>query len=681
MQKVEFAISGMTCAGCQAAVTKALAQAPGVREARVNLMAHAATVEFDETATTPERLITAVESAGYGASLPEADVDEAREQERRRLEREAMIALGVGVLAMTVGMATMGDPRANWIWMGVTAFVLAGPGRRFFVKAASALRHGSTNMDVLVALGTGAAFGYSAWQTVRAAHPVYYEAAIWIIALILTGRTLEARATKRTMTALARLKSLAPTTATVVRMLKEEEIPIGQIRVGEIVVIKPGQRVPVDGTVISGASAVDESMLTGEAMPADKASGDAVLAGTMNQTGALRVRAAHVAAQSTLERVVKLLKEAQSSRAPLEALADRVSGWFVPLVVVLALITLAATQSLERAIAVVIISCPCAMGLAVPAAIMVAMGRAADLGVLIKNGEALERLARVDTLAFDKTGTLTEGKPVVQSIERAPDHTEHDVLRWAAAVERSSEHPIAKGVLAEAMRRKITGIPMAENFMAQPGWGAMARVEGKLVAVSKAAEGVGVEVSVDDEKIGRLTFTDPLKAGAKQAVRELRFLKLVMLTGDQKLNAHRVAAELEIGDVRADLKPADKLAALAQLAQEGRYVAMAGDGINDAPALAQSYVGIAMGHGSDIAIEAADVTLLNGSLDRIARAIRLARATVATMRMNLFWAMIYNVIAIPAAAFGLLNPVLASAAMALSSLSVVANSLRLRRAG
>ena len=671
----------MTCAGCQATVTKALAETPGVHQANVNLIAHSASVEFDESATSVEQLIRRVESAGYGASRPEASLEEVRAAEVKTLTRDAAIAIGAGILAMTAGMATMSDHRWNWLWFALTAFVLAGPGRRFFRKAAAALIRGTTNMDVLVALGTGAAFGYSAWQTFHNAHPVYYEAAIWIIALILTGRALEARATKRTMAALERLKSLAPATATVVRMLKEEEIPIAQIRRGEIVMIKPGQRVPVDGVVISGASAVDESMLTGEPLPLDKSPGDGVLAGTVNQTGALRVRASHVAAESALERVVKLLREAQASRAPMQALADRVSAWFVPTVMVLAAATFAATWSLERAIAVVIISCPCAMGLAVPAAIMVAMGRAADLGVLIKNGEALERLARVDTLAFDKTGTLTEGRPAVQSIEPAPDHTETDVLRWAAAVERSSEHPIAKGILAEAARRRIAPIPTAENFVAQPGWGAMARVDGKLVSVSKANEGVGVDVSVDEERIGRLTFADPVKVGAREAVRSLRDLKLVMLTGDQKLNAHRVAAELEIGDVRADLKPAGKLAALAALAEEGHLVAMAGDGINDAPALAQAYVGIAMGNGSDIAIEAADVTLLKGSLDRLARAIRLARATVSTMRANLFWAMIYNVIAIPLAAFGWLDPVIAAGAMALSSLSVVANSLRLRRAG
>lgn len=676
----------MTCAGCQATVQRALERAPGVATANVNLLAHRATVEFDESATGEAKLIDAVQETGYGAAplKPDEDPATARDAEVRELRRDAAIAVAAGVLAMTVGMALMHDQRIDWAWLLVTLGVLAGPGRRFFIKAFQGLRHGSTNMDVLVALGTGAAFGYSAWQTVRGAQPVYYEAAIWIIALILVGRLLEARATRQTMTALGRLKSLEPKTARVERMLSEIEIPIAEIRRGEIVLVKPGERIPVDGTVLSGASAVDESMLTGEPLPLDKESGDAVLAGTVNQTGAMRIKATHIAAESALERVVKLLGQAQASRAPLQALADRVSAVFVPVVVAIAALVLLLTGSVERAVTVLIISCPCAMGLAVPAAIMVAMGRAAELGVLIKNGEALERLAKIDTLVFDKTGTLTEGKPVIESVEPAPDHTETDVLRWAAAVERFSEHPLARGVLRGAAVRKISGVPTATNFTAQPGWGAIARVDGKLVSVSKSATGeVGVDVSVDEERIGRLKFTDPIKADARAAVTELGTMldKLVMLTGDQSVNAHRVAAELEIGDVRANLTPADKLAALTALTEEGRHVGMTGDGINDAPALAQAYVGIAMGNGSDIAMEAADVTLLHGSLARLARAVRLARATVLTMRLNLFWAMIYNIVAIPVAALGLLNPIVASGAMALSSLSVVANSLRLRRAG
>lgn len=676
----------MTCAGCQATVQRALANTPGVATANVNLLAHRATIEFDESATGETKLIEAVKETGYGAALLQPDEDplKARDAEVRELRRDAAIAVAAGVLAMTLGMMLMHDARINWIWLIATLGVLAGPGRRFFIKAFQGLRHGSTNMDVLVALGTGAAFGYSAWQTIRSALPVYYEAAIWIIALILVGRLLEARATRQTMTALGRLKSLEPKTARVERMLREIEIPISEIRRGEIVLVKPGERIPVDGTVLSGASAVDESMLTGEPLPLDKESGDAVLAGTVNQTGAMRIKATRIAADSALERVAKLLGEAQASRAPLQALADRVSAVFVPVVIAIAALVLLLTGSVERAVTVLIISCPCAMGLAVPAAIMVAMGRAAELGVLIKNGEALERLAKIDTLAFDKTGTLTEGKPMIESVEPAPDHTETDVLRWAAAVERFSEHPLARGVLREAAARRIGSIPAATNFTAQPGWGAMARVDGKLVSVSKSPGGeVGVDVRVDEERIGRLKFTDPVKADARATVSELSTMldKLVMLTGDQSVNAHRVAAELEIGDVRANLTPADKLAALTALTEEGRHVGMTGDGINDAPALAQAYVGIAMGNGSDIALEAADVTLLHGSLARLARALHLARATVLTMRLNLFWAMIYNIVAIPVAALGLLNPVVASGAMALSSLSVIFNSLRLRRVG
>lgn len=677
-----LSITGMTCAGCQASVQKALSSVPGVTGANVNLLMHSARIEGDaETA----RLIAAVESAGYGAAVAPAsksaveeqeELEAKREREYGELERSSIIALAIGAAMMTVGMAVM-DHRLNWLWLVLTLGVLAGPGRPFFVRAGKALRHGSTNMDVLVALGTGAAFIYSAGATFANQHEVYFEAAVLIIALILIGRTLEARATRATTAALKSLAKLQPAQATVIRMLVEMKIALDEVRPGEIVVVKPGEQIPVDGLVLSGASAVDESMLTGESMPVDKQPGDPVTGGTLNQNGALKIRATQLGAQSTLERIVRLLRDAQASKAPLQNLADRVSAVFVPAVVVVAggvfAYWYAQTQDLAlattRAVAVLIISCPCAMGLAVPAAVMVATGRGAEHGILIKGGDALERLARVDTIAFDKTGTLTQGRPVVTSVEGGDE-----TLRLAAAVERFSEHPLAKGIVQEAQRRQLQ-IPVAQGFQAHTGIGASAMVEGRMIEVGQP----GVEVRADGVRLGAIELEDQIKADTKQALTRLQGHRLIMLTGDRESTAQRIAASVGLREWRAQLRPEDKLAAIVQLQAEGRIVAMTGDGINDTPALARADAGIAMGTGTDAAMQAAQVTLVNGSLTKIAGALALGRATVRTMKQNLFWAFVYNVIAIPLAGAGYLNPVLASAAMALSSVSVVGNSLRLRR--
>jgi len=693
MAKATLEITGMTCAGCQSTVERALTQTMGVSEARVNLLQHQAVIDYDAARTSPAALIDQVKSTGYGAALPvagstAAEAQEAlevrREREYQELKQRAIVTSAIAAMAMTVGMATMHDTRWHWVWMAAAAYVVGWPGRRFYTRAWSAVRHGGTNMDVLVALGTGAAFLYSVVQTFRGGHDLYFEAAITIIALILVGRTLEARATRQTSQALRQLANLQPPMATVVRMFVEQQVPAAQVRLGEIVVVKPGERVPVDGLVLSGSSAIDESMLTGEPMPVDKNAGDAVSAGTINSLGALRLKATRVGADTTLEHVLRLLREAQTSRAPLEQLADRVSAVFVPAVVLIALATFAGWLSmgetlataLTRAISVLIISCPCAMGLAVPAAVMVATGRGAALGILIRGGDALERLARVGRIAFDKTGTLTLGRPVVKSV--SPD--DNEILRWAAAVERYSEHPLAKGVLEEAKKR---GLPLgtAEEFKAVPGEGVSGLVDGHLVLVGSHRQ-ARVQVSVDGRMLGTIDFTDEVRPEAAAAVAALKALGLVpsLLSGDRSSAVAEVAQSVGIADFAGGLLPADKLARIRAWQAAGEVVAMVGDGINDAPALAQADAGIAMGTGTDIAREAGHVTLLSGHLERVERAIRLGRTAVRVMKQNLFWAMVYNAIAIPAAALGLMNPIAASAAMALSSFSVVLNSLRLRRA-
>ena len=690
MAKATLEITGMTCAGCQATVERALAGAPGVTAARVNLLQHQAVIQYDEARTSPAALIAEVTKTGYGAALPQrgtaAEAQEAlevrREREYRELKRKAIVTSGIALAALTIGMATMHDPRWHWLWLFAAAYVMAVPGRQFYTRAWSAVGHGGTNMDVLVALGTGAAFLYSLVETFRGGHDIYFEAAITIIALVLVGRTLEARATRQTSQALRQLANLQPPVATVVRMFVEQQVPAAEVRLGEIVVVKPGERVPVDGVVLSGSTAIDESMLTGEPMPVTKNAGDSVSAGTINSLGALRFKATRVGADTTLEHVLRLLREAQTSRAPLEQLADRVSAVFVPAVVLIAILTLAVWLyrgeplgvALSRSIAVLIISCPCAMGLAVPAAVMVATGRGAVLGILIRGGDALERLARVGRIAFDKTGTLTLGRPTVE-----PDVPD-EVLRWAAAVERYSEHPLAKGILEEAQRRGIA-IGTAEQFAAVPGEGVSGIVDGHPVMVG-SHERARVQVTVDGQMLGTIDFTDALRPEAVAAVAALKQLGLVpsLLSGDRSSAVEEVARAAGITDYAGGLLPAGKLARIRAWQKAGEVVAMVGDGINDAPALAQADAGIAMGTGTDIAREAAHVTLLSGHLERVERAIRLGRAAVRVMKQNLFWAMVYNTMAIPAAALGLMNPIAASAAMALSSLSVVLNSLRLRRA-
>ena len=773
MATIEIPVGGMTCAACQARVQKALAKAPGVEDATVNLLLHNASVTFDPDATSPAQLVETIRSTGYDAELPATNSgggwaaafarqeEEARLQgaELRQLRWKAGVSLGAGVVAMLISMHAMGAATA-YALLVLTTIVMLWAGRHFYVRAWSAFRHGTSDMNTLIAVGTGAAYLYSVVATVAPevflsrglAPDLYYEAVILIIALILVGNTLEARAKQRTSGALRRLVDLQPKSARVVRHGAELEVPVEQVRRGELFVVRPGERIPVDGEIMEGESAVDESMLTGESRPIVKQVGARVAGGTVNGSGSFRARATTLGEESALARIVTLMRQAQSSRAPIQRLADRLSAIFVPTVIAFALVTFAvwfiaggangeaAVRGFAVSIAVLIIACPCAMGLAVPTAVMVATGKGAELGVLIKGGEALERAGKIDTVILDKTGTVTEGRPAVTDVIAVNGTSENELLRLAASVERLSEHPLADAIVRLAESQAVAATP-ATQFAAHAGRGVEGMVGGEVVLVgsdammrehgidvaplereaarmasearsvvfvaveksrSLAALGMTAECHPEqrsDERVpasagaafiplGLLAIADPIRATSAAAVQRLLNLgvDVVLLTGDNRPTADAIAREAGIDEVVAEVLPDGKVAEVRRLQDEGHVVAMVGDGINDAPALAQADLGVALGSGTDVAIDASDVTLMRADLTSVVDAVALARRTMRTMRQNLFWAFAYNVIGIPIAAgvlypfFGLLlSPVLASAAMALSSVSVVSNSLRLRR--
>ena len=713
-EQIELHIEGMTCAGCAGRVEKALAAVPGVRQARVNLAGELATVEMPAGVLEAADLIAAVVDIGFGASSRTTDAvrEAAHEAEAEaRVQRDLWMVIGAAALSlplvgqMIAMLAGLPWHMAPWAELALATPVQLYFGRRFYIAAYKAVRAGSANMDLLVALGTSAAFGFSLYQmTING--PLYFEAAAVVITLVLLGKWLETRAKRSTTSAIRALVKLRPETARVVRGGQELEIAVNQIVLGDIVAIRPGERLAVDGVVTEGHSAVDESLLTGESLPVVRSVGDAVIGGAINGTGRLLVETTAVGNDSTLARIIKLVEGAQASKAPVQKLVDRVSEVFVPAVLVVAVLTFAGwmlttgnfEQALIAAVSVLVIACPCALGLATPTAIMVGTGAAARAGILIKDALALEMAHRVTTVVLDKTGTLTEGQPAVADIV-AEDELE--ILNFAAAAQSASEHPLAKAVLTEAAARGLELATVA-NFQSITGKGLTADIDGQAVVLGNrllmqdhdlaiapyedravALETAGrtvMWVAAGGRLLGLIAVADPIKASAVEAVARLKALgiKTVMLTGDNARTAAVVAEAVAVDQFVAEVLPADKAAEVERLRQAGEVVAMVGDGINDAPALAAADIGIAMGTGTDVAMETAGITLMRGDPMLLADAIDVSRRSYNKIRQNLFWAFIYNVIGLPLAAFGFLSPVIAGAAMAFSSVSVVSNSLLLR---
>ncbi len=711
-----FDLQGMHCASCVARIERSLKKVPGVEEAAVNLATNRASVTFDPAQVSPGALIAAVEKAGYGATpvakiRPPQTTSTGPDPVLLNLVGAAVLTLPVFVFSMT----SQGHPAwAEWLFAALTTGVVFGFGRQFFAGAWNALRHGgAATMDTLVALGASAAYFDSLAELLRSSHPqVYFETAGTIVTLILMGRWLEARAKRRATDTIQSLLSLAPKTARRVSADgSERDVPLESLRPGDILRVRPGEKLAVDGLVTSGASAVDESLLTGESLPVEKTMGDRVIGGSVNASGTLLYQATATGADTVLAQMVRLVEEAQGSKAPVQKMADRVSAVFVPAVLGVALVTFLVwffalhvdvAHALTPAVAVLVIACPCALGLATPTAIMVGVGRGASLGILIKNGEALERAHRVQRIVFDKTGTLTEGRPALTDVLTCGDLDRRTLLRLASAAERGSEHPLARAIVEGADAEGLTG--SAETFRSIAGAGVRASVEGRDVLIGTAAllresgaavpasaeadvarleaEGkTSILVAIGGETAGTLAVADTLRPDAKAAVaRLLRMgLTVALLSGDSPRVAQAVAQQVGIEEVRAGVRPDAKAAAIREWQDGGcSAVAMVGDGVNDAPALAQADLGVAMGRASDVAMEAADVTLLRADLDGVADALLLSRRTMKIIRQNLFWAFVFNVVGIPLAALGLLNPMLAALAMAFSSVTVVTNSLRLK---
>lgn len=724
LPKTELNITGMTCASCAGRVEKALARVPGVLQASVNLALERASIEALPSVSFAT-LAAAVQKAGYSATAPEAQAAPSTSQPA--LPDWWPIALGLLLSAPLMLPMLLMPFGLHWMPPGWVQLLLATPvqfilGWRFYRAAWSALRAGSANMDVLVALGTSAAYGLSLyslgryWFAGSSGHEphLYFEASAMVITLVLLGKWLETRAKRQTTDAIRALQALRPRSARVVVGGEEIDTPIEQLAAGDIVIVRPGERIPVDGVVQSGNSHADESMLTGESLPIAKTAGDTVTGGAINAEGVLQIRTTAVGAESTLARIIRLVESAQAGKAPIQRLVDKISSIFVPVVLAAALLTLLAwllagaapDTAIINAVAVLVIACPCALGLATPTAMMVGTGSAARHGILIKDAQALELAHATSTVAFDKTGTLTVGKPVLSAHLAATGSSSFEVLRLAAALQQHSSHPLAHAVLQAAAAQNIT-IPPASQARALPGRGVEAKVDGQLyqlgssrllqesgadagdlLSQAHALEAQGNSISwllqtdaSGTQALGLLAFGDQIKAEAAAAVAQLHTLgiRTVMLTGDNAGSAQTVAQKLGIDEVHAQLLPEDKARIIGQLRAQGQIVAMVGDGINDAPSLAAADVGMSMATGSDVAMQAAAITLMRGDLRLVADSLDISRRTYRKIRQGLFWAFIYNTLGIPLAALGYLSPVLAGAAMAASSVSVVANALLLRR--
>jgi Cu+-exporting ATPase len=731
MIELSLPVSGMTCASCVARIERFLVRKDGVADAAVNLATERATVHFDPARIDRRGIVSAIEEAGYDVPAPAAeqaatdDGEAARASQRRALLRDALIATGIGLAMMAVSLWPGGVPwrmqQLNTLMLAPATLVQFVFGRRFLIAAARGLRHGELTMDTLVSLGTLAAYSYSLAVTISgSAAETYFDSAAVIIGLVLLGRWLEARAKNQAAGAIRALLDLRPATARVLRDGREADLPIEEVRRGDFVRVRPGERVPVDGTIVEGASAVNESLLTGESIPVDKRGGDRVIGATMNGSGSFVMRVERVGEETTLAQIARMVEQAQGSKAPIQRLVDQVTARFVPAVVVVAAAAFAVwllagpeprlPGALTAAVAVLIVACPCAMGLATPTAIMVGTARGAEAGILVRDGAALEAAQRITAIVLDKTGTITEGRPSVVAVHATASRGEVELLRLATAAERGSEHPLAEAIVRLAEERQVE-IPPATDFVSFAGGGVKATVESHRITVGSelllAEQGVSVDavaaaareaaraghtpvlVAVDGDAVGMLAIADTIKPESVEAVRRLQAagLDVWMLTGDRVAVAEAIGAAVGIGPHRilAEVRPGAKADKVRELQAGGAVVAMVGDGINDAPALAQADLGVAIGTGADVAIEASAITLVGDDLRAVPAAIRLSQATMRTIRQNLVWAFGYNLILIPVAAGvlfpltgWLLSPALAAAAMALSSVSVVTNSLRLR---